>query len=289
MKTRLNPFRARRHQAALGLTLAAINLIFLTTRGMAQYTITSGNSSATVNLGSGSGLLGMNSWNVDGANQLAQQWFWYSVNGGPVEAINEIGGLVPSLSSDGTTLTATYENSTMAVEVQYSLSGTGTAAADLTATAYVFNLTAAALNINFYQYGNFDLLNQANTLDVYGDTQDGYSTVIQTTTGGGSGIQETINQPYANYAAADSPGNVMADIVSGAALNGPYSASGSVAWAFEWSSSVAPSAGDANNAWNVLQDQDMSISQVPEPASLSWLAMGSGVIVFARRFWKRKV
>jgi hypothetical protein len=293
MKTRLTLSHAAWRRAALSVPLAAITLLFLTDTASAQnYTIQNNGSSATVNLGDssgGTGLIGMNSWNVDSQNQLDQQWFYYSVNGGGVQSIDQLGGLTPVLSADKSTLTATYANSELAIQVQYQLTGTSSGGADLSASVYVFNLSNANLNVNFYQYGNFDLLNEANTLNVYGDTVNGYSSVVQSASGTGSGIQETINQPYANYAAADSPGNVMADIHAGTPLNGPYSASGSVAWAFEWNSSVVPYDGNLANAWNALQDQNMDIQAVPEPAPMALIALGLGALGFARRTLKRNV
>jgi hypothetical protein len=293
MKTRLTLSHAAWRRAALSVPLAAItSLLSANTASAQNYVLQNNGSTATVNLGDGSGgtgLIGMNNWTVGSQNQLDQQWFYYSVNGGGVQSIDMLGGLVPSLTGGNSILTATYSNSQLAIQVQYQLTGTGSGGADLSASAYVFNLTQANLNVNFYQYGNFDLLNEANTLNVYGDTVNGYSSVVQSASGTGSGIQETINQPYANYAAANTPGQVMSDIAAGTPLSGPYSASGSVAWAFEWSSTVTPYDGNLANSWNALQDQNMDIQSVPEPAPMALIALGLGALGFARRTLKRNV
>jgi len=95
--------------ASLGAWLAMSGMLLLPVQGMAQYSLSDGGSTATLNLGAGTGNLGMNSWTVlGGQNQLNQQWFWYSVNGSAPQPINTIGGLTttPNGAND---LTVTYQ------------------------------------------------------------------------------------------------------------------------------------------------------------------------------------
>jgi len=275
-------------QGALGASLAVLGLTIMASHGTAQtVTLNNGGSVATVNLGSSAG---MDYWSVEGAggqNQLPQQWFWYSVNGGAAQAINQIGGLTYSTSPDDSSLTATYQNSTLSVGIVYTLqgSGVGSDAADMLESINILNNSASGFNINFYQYSNFNLLqNNQNTINVIG-SPGSYSSIIQTTMVGGNGIEETIDNPLANYAEAGLANSVLADVTAGNTLNGSVSAGpGNVAWAFEWSDSV----GSGNNL-NIYKDKDLSISPVPEPTTAGLVALGLGAFGFVRRVLKRNI
>ena len=107
-----------------------------------------GGSTATINTGN-TGTLGMNSWTVlGGQNQLNQQWFWYSINGGAVQAINTIGGLTVTDNGDGPLgydVIVTYANSTLSANVEYMLSGNGASSgtADMTEKIWIDNLSGS--------------------------------------------------------------------------------------------------------------------------------------------------
>jgi hypothetical protein len=272
------------------ISLAVLGTLILAGHGYAQnIPLSSAGSSATFNLGgTGTGPIGMNSWMVDddpGVNQLNQQWFWYSVNGGGVQSIDQLSAATLSgVSASG--FTATYQNSMLAVVVSYSLQGggSGTGGGDLNESVNLLNLSGGNLNVNFYQYGNFNLLqNNMNVVNIGGST-GAYSFISQTTSVGGNGIEETINQPFANYAEAGSPTAVMGDVTAGNQLNGTTSyGPANVAWGLEWSSSVTPFGGNPGNVWNVLQDQNMSIQPVPEPSSIALIALGLSAVGFIRR------
>ena len=80
---------SRKCVASLGAWLVLSGMLLLPGQGIAQLvTLTDGGSTATVDLGSSAG---MNSWTVNGQNQLNQQWFWYRANGGTAQPINTIG------------------------------------------------------------------------------------------------------------------------------------------------------------------------------------------------------
>src|SRR5208337_545666 len=84
--------------------LAACALIFQIPVGTAGatpiYTLSSGNSSVSIDLGSQAG---MYNWTVDGQNQLNQQWFWYRVgSSGPEASIDTIG--MPTVQTYGTSI-----------------------------------------------------------------------------------------------------------------------------------------------------------------------------------------
>ncbi|MGH8023480.1 MAG: PEP-CTERM sorting domain-containing protein [Limisphaerales bacterium] len=275
-------------RGALGASLALLGVSLLPICGTAQtVTLNNAGSVAAVDLGSNAS---MDYWSVNGVggqNQLNQQWFWYSVNGGAAQSIDTIGGLSYTVSGDDSGLTATYQNSVLSVQIAYTLqgSGVGSGAADLLESISINNNSSGAFNVNFYQYSNFNLLqNNQNTIGIIG-SPGSYQSVVQTTTAGGNGIEETIDEPLANYAEAGAASSVMSDVAAGNTLNGTMNAGpGNVAWAFEWTDSVG-----AGDNLNIYKDKTLSITPVPEPASVAWLAMGMGALGLFRIGRKRCV
>ena len=177
-------------------------MLLFTCNGIAQIvTMNDGGSTATIDLGSSAG---MNSWSVLGQNQLNQQWFWYRTDGGVANPINSIGGLTYTTSSgpDGINVVdATYQNAQLSIEIQYILSGGGVGSgnADLTETIMAMNLNSSgSLDLNFYEYSNFNLLQSGNnSVTVFG-APGAYSYVTQTS--GSTALTEAIISPSANYA-----------------------------------------------------------------------------------------
>src|SRR5207247_11217659 len=83
-------------------------------------------TSATINPGGGSGLIGMNNWSVSGQNQLNQQWFWYRVDGFNLNStIDTIGPavLTPFNGTRGLTTFYGAPTSPVSVQVDYLLTG----------------------------------------------------------------------------------------------------------------------------------------------------------------------
>ncbi|HXR45889.1 MAG TPA: PEP-CTERM sorting domain-containing protein [Candidatus Limnocylindrales bacterium] len=251
----------------------------------AQVVMADGGSTATINTGN-TGTLGMNSWTVlGGQNQLNQQWFWYSINGGAVQAINTIGGLTVTDNGDGPLgydVVVTYANSTLSANVEYTLSGNGASSgtADMTEKIWIDNLSGSTINnLNFYQYSNFNLLmNNNNTVNISG-SPGAYQAAMQTTGGpGGTGIGEVIVSPYAINAEAGLAVPTLTDVTSGA-LNGNMGpVSGDVAWAFEWTASLV-----AGGELNISKDKGLSVSVIPEPSILAFVVLGIGALGLSLR------
>ena len=140
--------------------LPAFTLVFQIMAGAASaaplYTLSSGNSSVSIDVGSQTG---MYNWTVDGQNQLNQQWFWYRIgNSGPAASIDTIRTPAASLLT-ASILSTTYANAQFSVNVLYSLVGgaPGSGASDLSEQISIQNLTRSALSFDFFQYADFNL------------------------------------------------------------------------------------------------------------------------------------
>ena len=107
-----------------GLVIAAC-LIATQARAVLGVTPTSGNSVVTIDPYN---QMGMNTWFVDGQNQLYQQWFWYRVGASdPENAINTLSAPVISTPT-ASTLNTTYTDSLGIVQTERNFS-TGRASA----------------------------------------------------------------------------------------------------------------------------------------------------------------
>jgi hypothetical protein len=270
-------------------TAMALGVLLLPGKGMAQvFTMSDGGSTATVNVGN-TGTLGMNSWSVlNNQSQLNQQWFWYSVNGAAQQPINTIStATVFNFSNPASPLNdlgVTYSNSTLAVSVEYVLAGNGvgSGSADLTENLNIQNTGASSISLSFYQYSNFNLLqNNMNSVTISSDA-NGYLGATQTTGGpGGNGIAEVIEAPLANNAEAALAGQTLANLNGNSyyTLNGNTSAGpGDVTWAFQWNVTLDP-----NATLNIIKDKGLSIQIVPEPTTMAFVALGLGALGLARR------
>ena len=265
---------------SLCVASAALGILVLPGSASAQvYTMSNGDSTATINVGN-SGVLGMNSWTVlGGQNQLNQQWFWYSINGAPQQPINTIGTAqvfnFSSPSSPIDNLGVQYQNSQLTVQVQYVLSGNGagSGSADMMETLSIVNNSTSSINLSFYQYSNFNLLmNNLNTVTLSGGP-GGYTGALQQTgTSAGSGIAEVIDAPLANYGEAALAGVTLSELNSGSyyTLNGNNSAGpGDVTWAFQWVATIAP-----GGSFDITKDKGLSVTLVPEPATFALIVLG---------------
>ena len=263
--------------ASFGAWLVLSGMLLLPGQGIAQLvTLTDAGSTATVDLGSSAG---MNSWTVNGQNQLAQQWFWYQTDGGTPQPINTIGGLqyVPG----NNTLDVIYQNNQLSIEVTYTLTGGGIGSgnADMTEQIMVINQSSSALNFNLYQYSNFNLLGEANdNVQIFGSPGD-YNFVRQWN--GATAIQEAIAAPAAFYAEAAPFNQTLGEFSTpGLTLNGNLTAGpGDVTWALQWSSTLAADGGE----FDLTKDKSLSIAVVPEPSTVAIVALGAGVLGLALR------
>jgi len=275
--------------ACLGAGLIVSGMLLWPGRGIAQNIIMQDQgSTATLNLGGGTGNLGMNSWSVGGQNQLNQQWFWYSINGAVAQSVNTLGMLgIPQTANglDGINdVAVTYQSSQLQANIEYALSGNGngSGSADMQEYIQLKNVGTSTFTLNFFQYSDFNLLGgQNDTVNIFGSPYDsgnsfsGWSGASQTTGNGGSGIAEVVTAPNANFAEANTvggPNSTLARLanMSNFTLNNNTSAGpGDVTWAFQWTAVLAP-----DDMLDITKDKGLSIQVIPEPGTTALAVLG---------------
>jgi hypothetical protein len=139
---------------------------------------------------------------------------------------------------------------------------------------WIDNFSGSSVNLSFYQYSNFNLLqNSQNSVSISGGP-GAYTGAFQNTGGpGGTGIAEVILSPTANGTEAGLAGSTLSDVSNGT-LNGVTSAGpGNVAWAFRWDQTIA-----SGGEMDISKDKGLSVSTIPEPSALALIALGMGAL-----------
>lgn len=137
------------------------------------------------------------------------------------------------------------------------------------------------MNLNFYQYSNFNLLGGAShdTVQIFGGPGN-YNFVRQAN--GSTGIQEAVTAPSADYAEAADVGQTLNKLntVSGLTLDGNTTAGpGDETWSLQWSSQLDANGGE----FDLTKDKSLSITVIPEPSTMALIAFGAGALGLALR------
>jgi hypothetical protein len=265
-------FRPASVTVAMGLALA-----FAQASANAQ-TITDQNSSAHINF---STQAGMDSWTVDGINQLNKQWFWYRIGTtGPEHSINTISA--PTVTSTGPRqLTGNYSTNNFNLRVDYLISGgaplSGSSALNESIT--INNTTSNTLDFHFFQYSDFNLggLSLGDSVALGTDIHGKYNEADQSK--GPLIFSESVLSPGADRGEANvTPVTLNSLNDSGpTTLNNVNTAGpGDVTWAFEWDLSIAAGG-------SAIISKDKHIDIVPEPSCLALGALGLGFLALRRR------
>jgi hypothetical protein len=256
-------------------------------------TMSDGGSTAVINPGNGTGNPGMNWWSVDTLqqNQLNQQWFWYSINGALGQTIDQLGNAnIQAANYQGgnnNLVVAAYGNGQLSAQVTYLLTGngSGSGSADITEQIQLQNVGLTTYTLTFFQYSDFNLLGGANdTVSISGSPATGFTGALQQTSNGGAGLAEVIDSPSASYAEANTVGGITSTLyklnnTANLNLDDVLSAGpGDVTWALEWSATLGP-----NATLDITKDKGLSISIVPEPSTVAFLAFGMGALGLSLR------
>jgi hypothetical protein len=254
--------------------------------------MTDGNS--TVNLTLTGPAAGMNSWTVDGQNQLSDQWFYFRVgNSGTAASVGSLPLLSSPVQPTPSSLTTTYLSAgQFSLQVVYSLVGgaPGSGTADLSEQIKIQNLSGAPLAFNFFQYANFQLGGPAmannQVVQLMTNRKGLYNEALVSS--GDIALSENVDSaisPGANNGEAGLVPNTLNNITGTAGYNlnnVQASGPGDTTWALQWTNSIAAGG-------TLIISKDLNISGVPEPATWSLISLGLAACGLGRcRFGWRK-
>jgi hypothetical protein len=258
--------------------------------------LTNGNSTTTIDQSSSAGQM---NWFVDGSNELAQQWFWVSINGAAPVAINTLSAAT-IVSQSSNAVTFSYTGSGITVQTTFTLNGgaAGSGTSDMPISiAVTNNSTTSTVNVNIFEYANFDLNASAGNdlLNIVQNTPSGF---IQQTEGATS-ITETNTIDAFNQWQGGSPASVLGP-GAGSVLSGSLGDSPALntqigpadeAWAVEWIRASIAINGQVGSTVSVSKNEHLSGAlpglSVPEASSIAvWGLLGltfGGVAIGRRR------
>ncbi|MGA2724241.1 MAG: PEP-CTERM sorting domain-containing protein [Bryobacteraceae bacterium] len=258
----------------------ALVLVLFVAPARATITLSDSNSVLTINPTSSAG---MESWTVDGINQLYQQWYWYRVGPtGLAQPINNL-GLLSTVQTSPDEVALTYGSLTgLEVTLGLTLDGgpVGSGLSDLDQQIEIVNNSVASQQVHFFEYSNFELngVTGGQTVSMTGSPVA--NTAAQSNAY--SSMAEEVTTMPSRYEAA-LYGTILTGFgTSGYTLNDHATAGpGDATWAFEWDKTLGH-----NAAFLVSKDEDLSVV-VPEPATI--FGMGLILLVVGRKLRKTRV
>lgn len=235
----------------------------------AQFTLTEGNSSFTINPYTQAGA---SQWSIGGNNQLNQQFFWYRTA--------STGGNQYSLENGATTITPTYNGADklsvkynyggiFSIDVHYDLNSLGGNSAQMSQSVGITNLTGSALTLNFYQYNDFNLGGTPGSDEVFIEN----SAALQQE--GTLAITESGIDPLALFFEGNTTGGPSSTLYKlnnnlNLDLDNTGYASGDATWAFQWQFDLS----GLNSGVEILKGQNLAITLIPEPTTMSLALLG---------------
>ena len=259
---------------------------------------TAGNSQAAMSLTDGNSAIGLDpaspagvySWVVDGQEQLYRQWFWYRIGDvGSGSWEHSIDTLSPATvtTSGLNSATVSYVGSLFNISVTYTLAG-GTAfsgQATLNEDILIVNTSGSLLDLQFFQYSDFDL---AGTAD--GDSvmlfPDNSPFELAYQWDGTIGLSEGIVSvnPVAGLGAVDFAPSLFNQLQDASRTDLNTSVSplgpGDVEFAFQWDLQLAASG--LGSSVTISKIKDLNINVIPEPTIASLMLLGLGAVLCRR-------
>ncbi|HRK20524.1 MAG TPA: PEP-CTERM sorting domain-containing protein [Fimbriimonadaceae bacterium] len=243
----------------------------------AQVVLSDGNSSASIDPTSDGlpFLRGLNSWEVDGVNQVFQQWYWFRVGESREHPIDEIGDAVVTQSAPNSANVA-YSNAAVSIDITFTLAGgtAGSRTADISEIVRIVNRSSATLDIHLFEYDDFDV---SGTFEDDSAMRLDPSSIVQ--------FDELNKVTVGSVAAPDRwqisevpdifdllDDGVASNLGNTATSNGP----GDLAFAFQWDRTLAP-------GQTFLMSKNELVEAVPEPMTLLAMALGLAGLKARRR------
>ena len=219
----------------------------------------------------------MQSWTVDGIDDLAQQWFWYALGSGSVSSLDTLGAPTVSQAASNS-LTLTYAGPGLSATVAYLMTGgaPGSNTSDINEQIFLQNTSGGTETLHFYQYSNFQLgggtsnnfLQFSNANDV---DQTSTSLLLSETA-------STADTPAPNEWQGGAYPSILNLLNGGSsltlnktpAIGAPPIGPGNMSWAYEWDKTLTASG--AGSSLHIAKDKN--IEAVPEPGTIALLVFG---------------
>jgi len=175
---------------------------------------------------------------------LNQQWYWFSVDGGPVQRLDSL-SLVNASGQFANPITLTYGDAAQGDPVQVDLTIAITqisdSEADVDTTIAITNLTGASISVDLFEYsdlnlnGTFGALDRATVVSASEITVDGIigSTVTDQVTGGELPDHYQVGTVGADGIAFAFQSGTAGNLADSPAVGAP-TAPGDIAYAFQW-------------------------------------------------------